>query len=175
MSGAQTDELVISHCLGFIATKSSPGDRVRRDLDDLRYALRRGYTLNLLKQLKQKLIDTFDALHTEYVKNPSYGNSVFFSPKVERLLHEHLERLHTVMRKYNASVGDLEFPDKWFDGVQIRGGSTWNGPEHLRSRMFTSTMSELTKKTSSEEMNALLQQLKELNSLDSGHVSTKLY
>ena len=103
----------------------------------------------------------FGALHVEYQNNPSYGNSFFFSPKMERLLHEHLERLHTVMRKYNATTKDLEFPEKWFDGVQIRGGLTWEGDEDMRAPMFMSTMSNLTKKKNSEEMNALLQKLKE--------------
>ena len=104
----------------------------------------------------------FGALHVEYQNNPSYGNSFFFSPKMERLLHEHLERLHTVMRKYNAIANDLEFPEIWFTGLQIRGGLTWVGPSHLQAPMFTSTKSDLTEKTSSEEMNTLLQKLKEL-------------
>ena len=156
----QEDKLVIRRCLAFVEYRSSPEDPVRRDFEDLRTSLSGGYTLSLLKQLKLKMIQTFDALHAEYVKDPSYGNSVFFFPSIERILHKNLERLHTVMRKYNASTDDLEFPDKWFSSLQIRGGSTWTGPESMRAPMFTSTMSDLTKKKSSEEMNAHLQQLK---------------
>lgn len=110
----EEDELVIRHCLGFIMYKSNPGDPVRVDFEILRSALEQYWNLNLLKQLKVLMIRTFDALRTKYEQNPSYGNSLFFSQAVEISLHKHIERLHTVMQKYNASPEDLEFPEKWF-------------------------------------------------------------
>ena len=97
------------------------------------------------------------------MENPNYGNSVFFSPRVERLLHEHLRGLHGVMRKFSATEDDLKFPEKWFTGVEIRGGLTWAGPDTLRCPMLTDTMSDISKRTRKTEMIALLQQLKELH------------
>ena len=110
----QEDELVINDCIGFIMYKSSPGDPVRVDFEILRSALEEYWNLNVLKQLKVLMIRTFDALRRKYEQNPSYGNSLFFSPAVENVLHEHIKRVHTVMRKYNASPEDLEFPEKLF-------------------------------------------------------------
>ena len=135
----EEDELVINDCIGFIMYKSDPGGPVRVDFEILRSALEEYWNLNVLKQLKVLMIRTFDALRRKYEQNPSYGNSLFFSPAVENVLHEHIERLHTVMRKYNASPEDLEFPEKLFPKYikrtpsphRFRGGRDTPQPERM--------------------------------------------
>ena len=108
----EEDKLVIRICINFIMHKTNPGDPVRVDCENLEGSLEQSWNLNLLKQLKALMIRTFDALCTIYEQNPDYSNGVFFSQAVEISLHKQIERLHTVMRKYNASADDLEFPDK---------------------------------------------------------------
>ena len=110
----EEDKLVIRICINFIMYKTNPGDPVRVDCENLEGSLEQSWNLNLLKQLKALMIRTFDALRTIYEQNPNYGNGVFFSQAVEISLHKHIGRLHTVMRKYNASPEDLEFPEKLF-------------------------------------------------------------
>ena len=131
----EEDELVIRLCINFIMYKTNPGDPVRVDFEILRSALEKYWNLNVLKQLKVLMIRTFDALRRIYEENPSYGNSLFFSPAVENVLHEHIARLHTVMRKYNASPEDLEFPEKLFRRTpsphRSRSGQDTPQPERM--------------------------------------------
>lgn len=135
----EEDELVINDCIGFIMSKSSPGDPVRVDFEILRSALEQLWYLNVLKELKVLMIRTFDALRITYEQNPNYGNGLFFSQAVEISLHKHIERLHTVMRKYNASPEDLEFPEKLFPKYikrtpsphRYRGGRDTPQPERI--------------------------------------------
>jgi hypothetical protein len=134
------DHAMIRACFRFIGTKSSSQDAVRNGWGALSNGLERGITLDLLKQLKAKLIETFDALRVQYEQDPNdYSNRASFSPKVERELHEQLRDLREIMQKFGGSEEDLKFPERWFTGVQIRGGSTWTGPKFYECPMLMSS------------------------------------
>jgi len=60
------------------------------------------------------------------------------------------------MRKFSASEDDLKFPEKWFTGVEIRGGSIWAGPAKMQCPMLMST---------SRNIHKSLAQLKRLGAL----------
>ena len=165
----EEDELVIMHCIGFIMYKTNPGDPVRVDLEILRSALEQEWNLNLLKQLKAIMIRTFDELRRTYEQNPNYGNGIFFSQAVEISLHKQIERLHSVMRKYNASSEDLEFPEKLFPMYikrtpsphRSRGGRETPQPERIPLGGIP---------TDSTDVRFLLKVLHEQNSESCGYV-----